>query len=514
MSSAFLANNRDTIISAVASQEIPTPATFQNDDLDAFDSDCDDGPLAKAILMANLSSYDSNFLSEKQLSIEQAYWLPISQPVVVKPPIPSEPVLKKEIDVGLMKRLVRHGIILKISHGFLELHQIDTFNNALTQSDQDSLNATAGGNLLNRTPRDALTIIENKSKVHTLRNKPIVSKVSTTTSSQSPSSDVTALTEIVNELVLMNNDTQQATVKAIEETCMTYRGPHPYYECLATGGNTFDGCATVGTYNQGGTLNSTITSSLPKEVERESEVTRDKVETTSSESTTHVQPPVVQVPIPEPDVAPKPNLKRSIPYPSRLNDQKLLNYNVDPRVPLILGRPFLTTGDILYLEKLLNEDPSLNLPSMKNEDLKQVDVSMTKPSIEEPPELELKDLPPRLEYAFLEGTDKLPLRISKELKDEEKAVLLKTPPPPKKDNPAKDTICHQCGEVGHWRRNCPVYLAELMKKKKLSQGANTLSIFTIELYSFPSKSWIFDTGCVDYYHVPCSYVMIPLPFKD
>nr|GEX70602.1 zinc finger, CCHC-type [Tanacetum cinerariifolium] len=71
----------------------------------------------------------------------------------------------------------------------------------------------------------------------------------------------------------------------------------------------------------------------------------------------------------------------------------------------------------------------------------------------------------------------------------------KTPPPPKKDNPAKDAICHQCGKVGHRRRNCPVYLAELMKKKKLSQGASTLGIFTIELYSFPSKSWIYDTGC-------------------
>nr|GEZ55628.1 hypothetical protein [Tanacetum cinerariifolium] len=71
----------------------------------------------------------------------------------------------------------------------------------------------------------------------------------------------------------------------------------------------------------------------------------------------------------------------------------------------------------------------------------------------------------------------------------------KTPPPPKKDNPVKDAICHQCGEVGHWRRNCPVYLAELMKKKKLSQGASTSGIFTIELYSFPSKSWIYDTGC-------------------
>ncbi|GKE53433.1 reverse transcriptase domain-containing protein, partial [Tanacetum coccineum] len=68
-----------------------------------------------------------------------------------------------------------------------------------------------------------------------------------------------------------------------------------------------------------------------------------------------------------------------------------------------------TKGDIPCLEKFLNEDPSLNLPPMKNEDLKQVDVTMTKPSIEEPSELELKDLPSHLEYAFLEGNDKLPV---------------------------------------------------------------------------------------------------------
>nr|GEY25448.1 zinc finger, CCHC-type [Tanacetum cinerariifolium] len=32
---------------------------------------------------------------------------------------------------------------------------------------------------------------------------------------------------------------------------------------------------------------------------------------------------------------------------------------------------------------------------------------------------------------------------------------LKIPPPPKKENPAKDSICHECGEIGHWKRNCP-----------------------------------------------------------
>nr|GEY97940.1 reverse transcriptase domain-containing protein [Tanacetum cinerariifolium] len=82
-------------------------------------------------------------------------------------------------------------------------------------------------------------------------------------------------------------------------------------------------------------------------------------------------------------------------------------------------------GDILYLEKLLNEEPSPNLPPVKTKDLKQVDATMTKPSIEEPPKLELKELPSHLEYVFLEGTDKLPVIISKELKDEEKSALLK-----------------------------------------------------------------------------------------
>ncbi|GKC53202.1 hypothetical protein Tco_1075947 [Tanacetum coccineum] len=115
-----------------------------------------------------------------------------------------------------------------------------------------SLNAAAGGNLLNCTPRDALTIIENKSKVRTLQNKPIVSKVSTTTSSSSPSPDITALTEIVKELVLMNKANQQASVKAVEETCVTCGGLHPYYECLATYSNTFNAFEATRTYNQGG----------------------------------------------------------------------------------------------------------------------------------------------------------------------------------------------------------------------------------------------------------------------
>ncbi|GJT25722.1 zinc finger, CCHC-type containing protein [Tanacetum coccineum] len=67
-------------------------------------------------------------------------------------------------------------------------------------------------------------------------------------------------------------------------------------------------------------------------------------------------------------------------------------------------------------------------------------------------------------------------------------------PPSKRDNPVKDSIYHHCKEVGHWRRNCPSYQAELKKRNNASM-ASTSGIFTIELYAFPNKTWVYDTGC-------------------
>ncbi|GKA52186.1 hypothetical protein Tco_0745382 [Tanacetum coccineum] len=64
-------------------------------------------------------------------------------------------------------------------HGFTELTQVDTFFNGLNENDQDSLNAAVGGNLLSKTTREALNIIENKSKVRYSRNKSNVSRMNT-----------------------------------------------------------------------------------------------------------------------------------------------------------------------------------------------------------------------------------------------------------------------------------------------------------------------------------------------
>ncbi|GKE67843.1 retrotransposon protein, putative, ty1-copia subclass, partial [Tanacetum coccineum] len=71
----------------------------------------------------------------------------------------------------------------------------------------------------------------------------------------------------------------------------------------------------------------------------------------------------------------------------------------------------------------------------------------------------------------------------------------KNPKPSAKEHPAKDDTCHHCKEMGHWKRNCHAYLAELIKKKKQVGTASSLDIFVIDLFSFLTKSWVYDTSC-------------------
>nr|GEZ04453.1 reverse transcriptase domain-containing protein [Tanacetum cinerariifolium] len=361
-------------------------------------------------------------------------------------------------------------------HGFTELTQIDTFYNGLNENDQDSLNATAGGNLLSKTTREALHIIENKSKVCYSQYKPNVSRMNTTSRENASKRDdridklqISTLVDIFAKKVVT-----PATIKAVEESCGEIK------EITTHSGVAYEGPL--------------IPTNPKKVVERETEETTDKEQTNSQGSTAHIQPPVV--PILEPDVLktlPKPN----IPYPSRLNDQNLhekamnqmekffqifqdfhfgisfadasllmlkfastiksllankdklfelakipLNENFSAmllkKLPKKLGdlggnptstsepiisdsSPSLTPfkgsdfileeieaylkdesilpkikhadcdpeGDICLIEKLLNDYP-LQLPPM---DQKQREVAKAKSSIEEPPELELKDLP-------------------------------------------------------------------------------------------------------------------------
>nr|GEU51869.1 reverse transcriptase domain-containing protein [Tanacetum cinerariifolium] len=137
-------------------------------------------------------------------------------------------------------------------HGFSELTQIDTFCNGLTEQDQDFLNAAVGGNLLNKTTREALKIIENKSRVRYLRSKSNVSRVNTNSRDIVSKTDdrIDKLTDQIFNLVEIVNKQVIAPAKAVEKTCVTCGGAHAYYDCIATDGNQPSVCVATGSYNQ------------------------------------------------------------------------------------------------------------------------------------------------------------------------------------------------------------------------------------------------------------------------
>nr|GEV06688.1 reverse transcriptase domain-containing protein [Tanacetum cinerariifolium] len=421
---------------------------------------------------------------------------------------------------------------------------------------RDTINAAAGGTFMQKTPEECYELIENMIAHYNYWD---TSAIRDETSRNISSTSTTKSLEVVLQLEMMNKNfsemmRQFQTVKAVNTKCETCGGPHSFFECPAVGGYTQETAyATMGNYNSGDQEPETITdqvltrstNNVPPMVIQPSpastsfstissskilEVTKDTVQP----SIENIQPPVAQtqIPIDEPVVAPKP--KPTIPYPSRVNKQKLhekddnlalkfveifrnlhfelsfadallhmpkpflrtgralidaygeeltlrvddeaitfkvgqtskYSYNdaesinridvIDVAYPVIaLSSPSLTPfeggdfileeieacltgesipprindtdlnleGDIHLLKELLNNDPSLSPLPPKELNVKEI--KTVKSSIDEPPELELKDLPSHLEYSYLEGTDMLPVIIAKGLKDDEKEALLK-----------------------------------------------------------------------------------------
>nr|GEZ70947.1 reverse transcriptase domain-containing protein [Tanacetum cinerariifolium] len=240
----------------------------------------------------------------------------------------------------------------------------------------------------------------------------------------------------------------------------------------AAAGGTFMKRPTVGQ-----TQNVYVT--VAYQVERETEVTKDMVHLTNNGSTKDVQPLVVQTKFPilncEPVVASTRralidvfegeltlrigkeaitfNLDQTSRYSANYKDmkanridvidmaceeysQEVLEVNAflaledDPTSPEVDHSYVDTEGDIIFLKAFLNDDPSLPPPNQGNylpkvlKELKICEAKSDKSSIDEPPEVKLKDLPPHLEYAFLEGDDKLPVIIAKDLSNKEKTSLI------------------------------------------------------------------------------------------
>nr|GEU33481.1 reverse transcriptase domain-containing protein [Tanacetum cinerariifolium] len=237
-------------------------------------------------------------------------------------------------------------------HGFTELHQLNTFYNALNPADQDSFNAAAGGNLLERSTQDVLTIIKNKSKVRNSRSKQLVSQVKAC--DDNSNSEIAKLTHAVNQqtsavttaMTAMLKQFQAtpppAPVKAIEEICVTSGDSNRYGENELR--NEMKSSIQTSLSNQTNEIKNIMASLLQMNTASTSSlgtlpsntVTNPKGDLKAFTTRSGVSydgplipPPMVVQSKPitsEPAnisvSALKPNPKASIPYPSRRNDER------------------------------------------------------------------------------------------------------------------------------------------------------------------------------------------------
>ncbi|GKC32608.1 reverse transcriptase domain-containing protein, partial [Tanacetum coccineum] len=254
-------------------------------------------------------------------------------------------------------------------HGFSELHQLDTFYNSLNSNDQDALDSAAGGNFLDKMPQEGLAIIESKSKVRYSRSRANDSRVSTDAplSNSSPSNNSFDMQQIAASLedkmtIKMNQMMNQmkalvvttpAPVKAVEELDNFQNDFQRVYNESQKKQDDFQKMM-LGFMQNYHTNQPSSSSSLPSNtipnprneakaittrsgisydgppipppvVEKESEVTKD----TELPSTEDIQPPpLVQEQTKDKEPSEEPSFvanktKPNLPYPSRLNKQKI-----------------------------------------------------------------------------------------------------------------------------------------------------------------------------------------------
>nr|GEY70134.1 hypothetical protein [Tanacetum cinerariifolium] len=213
-------------------------------------------------------------------------------------------------------------------HGFTKLTQIDTFYNGLNENDQDSLNAAAGENLLSKTTREALHIIENKSKVRYSRNKPNVSRMNTNSREIASKTDdridkianqISTLVDIVSKKVVT-----PVMVKAIEESCVTCGGEfkNEIQNTMKTQQivlmdqqndfqNNLQNMLSGFFQNQASTSGTLPSNTIPN--------SKGEMKAITARSGVAYEGPSIPTNPFSKKTLPKPN----IPYPSRLNDQNL-----------------------------------------------------------------------------------------------------------------------------------------------------------------------------------------------
>nr|GFA18362.1 reverse transcriptase domain-containing protein [Tanacetum cinerariifolium] len=229
-------------------------------------------------------------------------------------------------------------------HGFSVLLQLDTFYNALNPNDQDALDSAAGGNFLDKIPRECLSIIESKSKVRYSRSRVTNSRVSTnaplpSSSLPSHSFDLQQIAASLKDKLDIRMNRFEKSLNDMKASFVTPSAPIKAFEEMMNFMQNLNN-------NKASSLSSLPSNTIPNPrnkakaittrsgisydgppilqpvLEKEPEATKD----TELPSTKNIQPPSVQVPekdkepVDEPFVVPK--TKANLPYPSRLAKEK------------------------------------------------------------------------------------------------------------------------------------------------------------------------------------------------
>ncbi|GJX84338.1 reverse transcriptase domain-containing protein, partial [Tanacetum coccineum] len=221
-----------------------------------------------------------------------------------------------------------------LHHGFLELHQLDTFYNSLNSNDQEALDSAAGGNFLDKMPQEGLAIIESKSKVRYSISHANDSRVSTDAplSNSLPSNNSFDMQQIAASLkdkmtIKMNqmiNDmkalvvTTPAPVKAVEEVCVTCGSNYNFNNCPLTRAST----------SNSGTLPSQTITNPHQQINA---ITTRSGKTLEEPSIPLIPTPVISVPQNEPKQNPKtstekvqnPNLENTVHFPPPREEESI-----------------------------------------------------------------------------------------------------------------------------------------------------------------------------------------------
>ncbi|PWA66127.1 reverse transcriptase domain-containing protein [Artemisia annua] len=123
------------------------------------------------------------------------------------------------------------------NHNMLLVTIIDTFYNGLTLRHRDTINAAAGGTFMKRRPEECYDLIENMTAHHNYWDS-TAERDESSRSTMSSNAEIAALNKKFDEVLRVftnQNQNNNHQVNVINQNCETCGGPHPYFECPATG---------------------------------------------------------------------------------------------------------------------------------------------------------------------------------------------------------------------------------------------------------------------------------------